>query len=346
MRRWAVVPGKNGPYERAPGGGEWASGCRLRPRDTGSARRPRRRLSKGRRRHISIAGYSLCLCGLGTQCLSPDIYIPKYEICIVLLTCLHYWFATTVVVCNRGIVAVIGSIRARSAYPRPGTTKRKQRRKELSREERALCRFLLDHDVPRARIAGELGYSERTVQRLQKKETHSSDDKSEDAKYIGSQAHEILHRLQKTTRQNATQDSSSPSSSGVCRCKQTYEELDGQKEDKCTRRARSPTPVHAYPGNKSPFGTYLFTVLARFSQEKAFLSDFEDVTFTNGMLVEYGKLSRDELRSALAERFPAMSVINRFILEDALWVWMRAVEVVRREERGSLRSTNQLEKAR
>ncbi|KAJ7176141.1 hypothetical protein C8R43DRAFT_942942 [Mycena crocata] len=163
------------------------------------------------------------------------------------------------------------------------------------------------------------------------------DDRSEDTKYIGSRAQEILHKASiPLTLQETTQGSSSPNSSGITSRKDTLEEPDSQQQDHCGTRSSSSAPVPACSGNKSPFGTYLFTVLMRFSREKAFLNDFYDITLTDGTLDEYAKLTRDDLRSTLAERFPAMSIINRFILEDALWVWMRAVEIVRREERGTV----------
>ncbi|KAJ7097007.1 hypothetical protein C8R43DRAFT_964368 [Mycena crocata] len=205
-------------------------------------------------------------------------------------------------------------------------------RKFLSREERALCRFLLNHDVPCVRIAGELNCSNKTVQRLKRGEHTSTDNKSEDAKYIGSRAREILHKLQKTPQKKTTKALPSPSRSGGTNRKQTQQEPGGQ--DPRTRRSRCQTPAPAYPGNELAFRTYLFTVLTRFSQEKAFLREFHDISFTDSTLDEHRKLTRDELRSVLTERFPAMSVINRFILEDALWVWMRAVEIVCREQGG------------
>ncbi|KAJ7124675.1 hypothetical protein C8R43DRAFT_958732 [Mycena crocata] len=186
-------------------------------------------------------------------------------------------------------------------------------RKYLSREERALCRFLQDHNIPCARIAAEFHCSESTVKRLKKEEHHSAEYKSEDAKFIGSRAQDILPKLQ-----------NSLNSSGVIR-PSTRKEPDDQR----AFGFRDPGS-RLLPRSITFFCTYLFTVLTRFSRQKVFLSDFYD---TNGTL-QVNRLTRGELRSTLAERFSAMSVVKRFIPEDALWVWMPAVEIVRREELG------------
>ncbi|KAJ7135704.1 hypothetical protein C8R44DRAFT_976539 [Mycena epipterygia] len=180
----------------------------------------------------------------------------------------------------------------------------------LRREERALCRFLLENDIQPPAIHAEMGWSLSTIYKIKNDNYVSKDTKREDEEYIGEEFDAVLKKIQ---------ERASPSLKRGRKKHSRVNEREG--------RIRIASPDRTEPlleGVCADFHTYLMRQMRSISREEAWLGSFRDIKLSDSVLRHFAdpEVARARLKDFLNEKYAGMKTNDLFILENVAWEWI------------------------
>ncbi|KAJ7135681.1 hypothetical protein C8R44DRAFT_848571 [Mycena epipterygia] len=179
----------------------------------------------------------------------------------------------------------------------------------LRREERALCRSLLENGVQPPVIHAELGWSLSTIRKIKNDNYVSKDTNREDEEYTGEEFDAVLKKIQ---------ERASPSLKRGRKKRSRVNERQG--------RVRIASPDHTEPlleGACADFHTYLMHQVCSVSREEAWLGAFRSIELSDSTLRHFAdpEVPRARLKDFLNEKYAVMKSNDLFILENVAWAW-------------------------